>query len=224
MRAPRAHQTDPDSITFRLAIVAVMFLSCGETRGRCADEAIPGANANHGAVVSLNTKPAEQAGPNSSRTGSLGSSQGSGLGSVLGSAAIVLVSSGLIFLIHELGHVLAAKAGRMKISQYYRGFHVAADPRSFAAKAVWQRMVEIAADRSAPRGSPRMRRTTARPSNVWTSCTDSVPKAFSPISSIRRYSGLAPAHLHDRVEATNKDIRAIHVVRGTISVCSHLWG
>ena len=52
---------------------------------------------------------------------------------------------GFVFLIHELGHLLAAKACGMKISRYYLGFDAATDPRSFAAKAVWQRIVVIAA-------------------------------------------------------------------------------
>ena len=64
---------------------------------------------------------------------------------VLGGIAISLASIGLVFLIHELGHLLAAKACGMKISRYYLGFDAATDPRSFAAKAVWQRIVVIAA-------------------------------------------------------------------------------
>ena len=64
---------------------------------------------------------------------------------VLGGIAISLASIGLVFLIHELGHLLAAKACGMKISRYYLGFDAATDPRSFAAKAVWQRGVVIAA-------------------------------------------------------------------------------
>jgi regulator of sigma E protease len=64
---------------------------------------------------------------------------------LLGGVAIVIVSLGLIFLVHELGHLLAAKVCRVKVSRYYLGFHGAADPQSFAAKAVWQRMVIVAA-------------------------------------------------------------------------------
>jgi len=55
----------------------------------------------------------------------------------------VIMGLGIVYLGHELGHVLAAKACRVKLARYYFGFDSAADPRNFAVKPVWQRMVII---------------------------------------------------------------------------------
>jgi len=60
-------------------------------------------------------------------------------------ALTVVMGLGIVYLGHELGHVLAAKACRLKLARYYFGFETAADPRNFAVKPVWQRVVIILA-------------------------------------------------------------------------------
>ncbi|MBC8868833.1 MAG: hypothetical protein H8E44_05420 [Planctomycetes bacterium] len=64
---------------------------------------------------------------------------------MLGMILAVVIGLGIIYLGHELGHVLAAKACRLKLARYYFGFETAADPRNFAVKPVWQRIVIILA-------------------------------------------------------------------------------
>ncbi len=63
----------------------------------------------------------------------------------LGMMLAVVMGLGIVYLGHELGHVLAAKACRVKLARYYFGFDTAADPRNFAVRPVWQRMVIILA-------------------------------------------------------------------------------
>jgi len=64
---------------------------------------------------------------------------------MLGMILAVVMGLGVVYLGHELGHVLAAKACRLKLARYYFGFETAADPRNFAVKPVWQRVVIILA-------------------------------------------------------------------------------
>ena len=70
---------------------------------------------------------------------------GNSLPGLLWSVSIVVIGLGVVYLGHELGHVLAAKAFRLKLARYYFGFDTVANPLNFAARPVWQRMIIILA-------------------------------------------------------------------------------
>ena len=68
-----------------------------------------------------------------------------GLLSLLWNVFTVIVGLAVVYFGHEFGHLLAARACRVKLTKYYFTFDKATDPRNFAARPVWQRMIVISA-------------------------------------------------------------------------------
>jgi regulator of sigma E protease len=68
-----------------------------------------------------------------------------GVLALMGKLLAVVLGFSVVYLGHEVGHLLAAKACRVRLRKFYLGFDKATDPGDFAAKPVWQRIIIISA-------------------------------------------------------------------------------